>query len=436
MNLDPDTYLNPFFAERQWYDYNPGTLRQFREWLAGSGPYAGRPVPGVPDLRAYRRQHPLTLADVNRLAGRHWKTWHEVDPPRAFPRDVANGARPFWQDPWTREWEVFRRHIVHLHYDELAQWLVEVGISRERIWSSQGLMAPRGDSMPFAIDLDSPPRNYDSGGMSLAGAKPAQGHLGVILYGEAAVNDVPMDNGKSLFATLAAIDPNWAVVEYNTADLRNPKVQPTYAAAYRGLRDLWNFGARYVSPMAWNGSNGAFAGQPGYSTFTAWRNTPLEDAARDFMLARAGLPLGALLWTFGAPVHADGDGWTAEIGSLALGRGFLTLGPDANDRIVLLSPKGLPAAAQAAEQFVLGFDAGAGVRRARVQGRRGADSGWETLADASGAALRTTAAGLVVKRAPGARTTPYDQLRIELTFASNTARQLNRVAIIRQSLRD
>jgi len=29
--LDADTYMNPFFDEKQWYDYNPGTLRQFRE---------------------------------------------------------------------------------------------------------------------------------------------------------------------------------------------------------------------------------------------------------------------------------------------------------------------------------------------------------------------------------------------------------------------
>ena len=34
VNLDPDTYFNPFFAESQWYDYNPGTLKQFRHWLA------------------------------------------------------------------------------------------------------------------------------------------------------------------------------------------------------------------------------------------------------------------------------------------------------------------------------------------------------------------------------------------------------------------
>ncbi len=156
VNLDPDTYLNPFFAESQWYDYNPGTLRQFREWLAGTGPYAGRPAKGVPDLRAYRRAQPLTLADVNRIAGRQWQSWHDVDPPRAFARVEGGNARPFWQDPWVREWEVFRRHLVHLHYDELAQWLVEVGMPADRIWSSQGLMAPRGDAMPFAIDLGKP----------------------------------------------------------------------------------------------------------------------------------------------------------------------------------------------------------------------------------------------------------------------------------------
>ena len=27
ITLDPDTYLNPFFNEEQWYDYNPGTLQ-------------------------------------------------------------------------------------------------------------------------------------------------------------------------------------------------------------------------------------------------------------------------------------------------------------------------------------------------------------------------------------------------------------------------
>ena len=54
VTTDPDVYLNPFFEGRQWYDYNPGTLRQFREWLQGSGPYSGRITAGEPDLSHYK----------------------------------------------------------------------------------------------------------------------------------------------------------------------------------------------------------------------------------------------------------------------------------------------------------------------------------------------------------------------------------------------
>ena len=428
VSLEPDLYLNPFFSEQQWYDYNPGTLRQFREWLSGTGPYAGSTSADVPDLRRYRRPRPLTLAQVNRIAGRNWKSWNEVDPPRAFPR---TGEHPFWKDAWTYEWEVFRRHLVHLHYDELAQWLVEAGISPRQIWSSQGLMAPAGDAMPFAIDLDSPTRNYDSGGMTIAGSKPALGHLGVILYGEAAVNDVRMDNGKSLFATLASVDPRWAVVEFNTADLRSPQGRPTYAAAYRSLRDLWNFGARYVSPMAWNGSNGINVGKPGFSNFTAWRNTELEDAARDFMLARSGLPLGAALWTFGTRAHADGDGWTAASGTISLGHGFLTLDPDTDNRVVLESPRGVPVTAAKAATFVLGIDSPKRLLEARVSGRRSADGAWVPLADTGDrATLRRTPAGIALRRAGAAPAGAMLQLRVEMTFATADRRTLTRIAAI------
>ena len=289
-----------------------------------------------------------------------------------------------------REWEMFRRHLVHLHYDELAQWLVEAGIPRERIWSSQGLMAPLGEAMPFAIDLDSPPRNYDSGGMSIAGAKPALGHLGVILYGEAAVNDVRMENGQSLFATLAALDPRWAVVEYNTADLRNPQVPPSYRAAYRGLRDMWNFGARYVSPMAWNGSNGVIAGKPGYSTFTAWRNTPLEDRGEATSCSRApDCRSGALLWTFGTPrtPTATAGRPTRDVRTRSRLRCTSVRTPTTashssrrKDCRRRCSAPGDSCWASTGHRRACG---GSASRRARSAG-----GGWQTLADASGAALR------------------------------------------------
>src|SRR5205823_8056636 len=137
---------NPFFAETQWYDYNPGTLVQFRHWLAGTGPYAGETAGGVPDLSRDRRTVPLSIDDVSDIARRTFARWENVDPPRRFSRDAA---APYWDDPWVREWETFRRHLVALHYDELARWLAEAGIPGDRIWSSQGLMAPGENCMPL-----------------------------------------------------------------------------------------------------------------------------------------------------------------------------------------------------------------------------------------------------------------------------------------------
>ena len=428
VTLDPDTYLNPFFGEAQWYDYNPGTLRQFRHWLAGTGPYQGAADAGVPDLSAYRRRKPLTLADVSKLAKHEFRTWDDVDPPRVFSRDPTH---PFWQDPWVREWEKFRRHLVDLHYDELSQWLVEAGMPRDRIWSAQGFMAPAGEAMPFALAIDSPVKNYDSGGMSVEGAKPEYGHLGAILYGASAVNDIPMENGRSLFATLAAVDPGFAVVEFNTADLRAPDVPPTYAAAYRSLRDLWNAGARFISPMAWNGSNGSEVGKPGYVTFTAWRNTPLEDAARDFLLARAGLPLGSLLWTFGTPRHADGDGWTAESGSIALAAGSLRLTTDGEGRIAIVSPRGLALTPERIGPVVAGLPRDAMVRSMSVYARGAGSSAWQLVGSARGGALAVSDAGRIVtsRASSGA---PADQLKIEIAFEKPASDiPLTRVAVLR-----
>jgi hypothetical protein len=425
ITLDPDTYLNPFYNETQWYDYNPGTLRQFREWLSGTGPYAGASKDGAPDLSSYRRAQPLTLAQASRLAGRTFQRWQDVDPPRVFSRDPAH---PYWKDAWVAEWEHFRRHLVKLHYDDLAHWLVEAGIPRDRIWTSQGLMAPLPNGMPFALRIDSPVKDADSGGMSVEGSVPRQGHLGVILYGASAVNDVRMENGRALFPTLAQFDRGFGVVEYNTADLRDPKTQPTYVAGYRGLRDLWNAGARFVSPMAWNGSNGVNAGQPGYVTYTAWRNTPLEDAAKDFLLARAGLPLGARLWTFGTPRHADGDGWVAERGTAALGTGYLRITPDAGE-VALVSPGDLALPRNRARALVLGLPPTARLRDVELQVQADGKPEWRSLTHATNAMLATQAAGRVL-RIPAGDGAPIDRLRVIVRLDAADAQDLGRIAVL------
>jgi hypothetical protein len=347
---------------------------------------------------------------------------------------------PYWRDAWVHEWEVFRRHLVQLHYDELAHWTYAAGVPRARIWSSQGLMPPAEGAMPFARRVTSPVKNHDSGGVSVEGSKPRDGHLGAILYGAAAGNDVPMENGRRLFATLAAVDPGFAIVEFNTADLRRPNVTPDYAAAYRALRDAWNAGARFVSPMAWNGANGTDADAPGYAAYTAWRNTPLEEAAKDFLLARAGLAPGTRLWTFGSPQHADGDGWIAEHGEAVPRPGHLALRAGADGIVTLLSPDDLALAAAKALTLVLGLPRTAAVRgvtlfvRNRVASGAGtADGAWALRAAAERDALRWCDAGLVVPLPPQ-HDGIHARLRIRIAFEAGASASLARIALIHPTL--
>jgi hypothetical protein len=408
--LDADTYLNPFFDEKQWYDYNPGTLKQFRHWLAGSGPYAGRGGPSVPDLSRYKRRHPLSLAEVRALAGKPWRTWDEVDPPRAFPRE----GMPFWEDPWTHEWEVFRRHIVHLHYEDLSQWLVEVGVPKSRIYSSQGFIEPYPTALPFALHIDSPSKNYDTGGMSVEGAIPRNGHLGAIVYGQSALNNIRVEGDANLFATFHQMDPGWAVGEFNTADFRKADELPTYAMGYRALREMFNYGARFASPMAWNGSNGVNAGKPGYVSFTAWRNTPLEDALRDFAVAHAFVPLGTRLWTFGSAQHADADDWIAVDGSLGAGNGYVDVKPRGRDAL-LLSPSPLALARGETDLLVLGADAAA-IETVGVEARAPRGEWFALAAPRKVSDLAATDAGVSVPLTWPATRAVADQIRVSLTL--------------------
>jgi hypothetical protein len=239
-----------------------------------------------------------------------------------------------------------------------------------------------------------------------------------------------MENGRSLFATFAAIDPGFAVVELNTADLRRPEWLPGYVDGYRALRDLWNAGAKFVSPMAWNGWSGDYAGQPGYAAHTSWRNTPLEDAACDFLLARAGLPPGSLLWTFGSAKHADDDGWSAASGAVAAGKGYLALEPDAASRVVLLSPSELPARARDAKTFVIGLSPVDAIRRVEIFSRGARDDDWRRIAGATDAAWKETAAGIAVSADPSTRDTEAHQWRVEIAFETPDRCVLMRVAAL------
>jgi hypothetical protein len=423
VNLDADTYMNPFFDQKEWFDYNPGTIRQFRQWLRGTGPYAGRREGGAPDLSAYRLASPLSLADVNRLSGKHWTSWDSVDPPRTFPGTphdaLTPGQRLVWDDPWYQVWDAFRKHLIGLHYSELSQWVHEAGISTDKIYSAQGFMAPGPMLHPFAVRLDSHGQNYDSAGASIEGAIPRFGHLGAILYGEAAENRARMEVPHSLLATFSRMDPGWAVVEFNSTDLRQPTVLPTYAQAYRSFRDFFNFDATQITAMAWNGSDGANAGQKGYLAYTAWRHTPMEDAMRDFLESHADIPRGARVWTFGTARLADDDGWSAENGRVVAGNGVLDIALGSGTT-TLVSPPDQVIRTNTISALVLGAQDSGSDAQIRVLAHSDEDPDWrEIVQKRSLSELRTNTGVLRIPIVwPAEWLTRHaiaDQLRMEIT---------------------
>ena len=437
VSLDADTYMNPFVKNGNLYDYNPGMLRQFREWLAGSGPYAGKPDPGAPDLSAYRRKDPLTLAQLNRIARQHWSSWDAVDPPRHFVgMDIKPAAEqtPFWDDAWYREWDAFRKHIVGLHYSELAQWTHEAGVSIDRIFSAQAFIAPDAGMRPVSVRIRGSSPDYDSAGVSIEGAIPHDGHLGAIVYGPAAETAHWMDDGHSLFATIARMDPAWAIVEMNATDLKAPMVQPYFARSYHGFRDMFNFDAQEVSLMAWNGSNGLYAGQPGYLPYTAWRNTLAEAAMRDFMVTHANVPLRARLWTFGAPGYADDDGWRLEQGKVYARGGYLDLEFDAATA-TLLSPPDQVIRTATIDSIILGLHDAVPLAAMQVFGRINDNAPWVAIgAPIPAARFQHVDAGVQVPLAwPGAlraNGTIVAELKIVLAFDNGVrSARLERIAL-------
>ena len=315
ISLDPDVYFNPFFEGQHWHDYNPQTIRQFQDWLRGSGPYAGKPEGNAPNLASYRRKKIFTLQELNDHTFKEYADWQGVAPSRTFGL-----SRTVLQTPLNALWEEFRRHLVDLHYDELSEWVAETGIPTARIFSTQGFDAPHEvtNFEPFAMHIDSPPKYYDTAGMSVIGAVPSRGHLGATLYGESAVNNAKMETPDSLFRVFRDFDPGWAVLEYNTADVRGPKLMPDVGRGYRGVRDILNYGARLLSPMAWNGSAANAFNEPGFAAYTSYRGTPLERAVRNAMVNRANLPRQARLWTFGGGLLIDDDGWHSQESGAAL----------------------------------------------------------------------------------------------------------------------
>ena len=298
INLDPDEYINPWFYLTQWYDYNPDTLRQYREWLFHLGPYANGG-----ELAFSRHEPGLTLADANRLAKRSWKEVSAIEPPR---KSID------YSDQWQQLWTQFKRHLVARHYDDLAAWVVEAGLPPERIYTSQTFI-----QADVAVSITDHANGWnDQAGVSIEGAKPRQGHLGVILYGPGSRNEGKPRSGSSLIDNIRRIDPAWGVVEFHPATIAFPEKLPDHNESYATMQALINGGANFLSPM-WGSYVGDRVVHPNnFKAYDVMEGSAYEYQFVWWLRAMQAWPVGSLFYPFGNAVVKSRDGWIPATGTL------------------------------------------------------------------------------------------------------------------------
>ena len=319
INLDPDLYINPWFYQTQWYDYNPATIRQFQEWLTGTGAYEkGAVLDG--------KGNQLSLSVINKIADQDWTQVSQIDPPRG-PLDP--------HDPWYHLWVQFKRHLVSEHYADLARWAAEVGLPTEHIYTSQAFI-----DAEVAIQLDDTALNWpDQAGVSVAGSKPPDGHIGTILYGQTAQNEGTPRSGPSLMWNIQRLDPAWGVIEFHPAVIPFPEQMPSHQQAYHSMSALYNHGARFLSPMYGSPIADRELTPETFRSYVALQGSAFEYELFWWLKQVRKLPVGSLHFPFGNMYLASDDGWVRETEmQLTLHSGYVVLEAE-TQRIAFRSPE-------------------------------------------------------------------------------------------------
>ena len=345
ISLDPDSSINSWFSHEQWYDYNPATLQQFREWLTGTGVYQKGSV-------LYGKGYAFPLSVINTVASQHWQEIAQISPPR-------DPLEPEKKDPWHQLWIQFKRHLVAEHYADLARWAAEVGLSSEQIYTGQAF-----SDAAVAVHTNDPALNwFDQAGVSIEGGKPPDGHIGAILYGATTRNEGRPRFGLNLLWNIQRADPAWGVVEFHPAAIRFAEHMPSHAQAYRSMQVLYNHGAHFLTPR-YGGSIADRELRPeSFRSYATLQGSAFEYEFFWWLKQVRDLPLGSSHFPFGNTHTASDDGWTATRNStLTPLPGYLVLETRA-EHLTLRSPEFLPVPLQPITEIVVRgqWPAGAGL---------------------------------------------------------------------------
>ncbi|RLD10716.1 MAG: hypothetical protein DRI44_05365 [Chlamydiae bacterium] len=218
-------YAQNAAANDEYCDYSNSAKQEFRDWLSGSGLYAGQ------------GQY-SSLTDFNNAFGFSYSSWDDVEPPTSI--DWTSGS--YWQ-----KWNDFR--IIMVNNMEQAQitWTVEAGWSPDRTY---------GHQIPFNPATTSEhERKYASPWTTTF---VLNGANGITTYGSRTWD-------TTIFNAMYANDKIWGIFEYNP-------LSSSVSQNLSALNSVWNSKGHVVCPYAWYG-------QPTYQIF----GTAFESALQQFI---------------------------------------------------------------------------------------------------------------------------------------------------------
>lgn len=208
-STDSEYHLNNHWFEEQGYksyfDYNPGTIQQYREWAQAN----------------------WTLAEFNQICNTNFATWAGVDAPRSASV-VGNQGHPWWET-----WTEFRIWHVKEASRRQCQWINESGFPRSMIWNHQIFSEPGDENARYqrCDPLETAVNNYSRVGVTRYDwISPEDWHS----LGELALND---GSGDDI--------PSWGIFEWNLWH------QHEYWAYREMLNCIYQYGGHVICPNEW-----------------------------------------------------------------------------------------------------------------------------------------------------------------------------------------
>ncbi|MCF7864049.1 MAG: hypothetical protein K9L89_04605 [Kiritimatiellales bacterium] len=197
----------------EFCDYSEWSKQEFRDWLRGSGLYAG--AGQYADLATFN-------AAFGGATGFPWSGWTVVEPPTSVQWNATPNGR------WWQKWHEFRIAQVHGFEQRQMDATREAGWSPDRLFGHQqaGEPADLGDIL-FTMKATPWTTTFVQGGGN-----------GVTAGGSNTSN-------TNLFNALSADDKSWGLVEYNP---NSTNLQENIDA----LETVWNHKAHLICPYHWS----------------------------------------------------------------------------------------------------------------------------------------------------------------------------------------